>query len=174
MESEDNSARLPQRTKSVRELLAAIERLRGDGQSSALATTLRQLGEAERKSGDRASARKHYEEAVGILRRRPDSLLLAHTVRHLGDVYRDLGEMPLARLCCEEALTLYRSHPNAAALDVANSVRSMALVEQAFGNLQAARQLWKEARDAYQALGVSAGVAECEQRVQGLDDSFIS
>ena len=95
---------------------------------------------------------------------------LAHTARHPGDVYRENGHSELARPCYEEALALYRAHPEAAPLDVANAIRSMAVLKHDSDERPAARALWIEARELYAAEGIDAGVAECDRRLGQLAD----
>ncbi len=116
--------------------LAAIDLLRRDDAREPLATALRALGEVERKLCDADGARVHYEESVAILRDFPDHLKLAHTVRHLGDVHHDSGRADLAVPCYDEALELYRAHPNPPPLDLANAIRSMAVLKQESGDRQ--------------------------------------
>lgn len=160
-----------QRESVKSELLGAVSRLRQEAPGEALGLSLRDLGEVERKLGNHEAARIHYEESVAILRSQGDSLRYAHTVRHLGDVYRKLGQMDRARPCYDEALAIYRSHPEADQLDAANAKRSMAILEQDCGSQVAARQLWDEVRHSYVALGIDAGVAECDRRLQELAET---
>jgi tetratricopeptide (TPR) repeat protein len=146
-------------------LTIAIELLRPVGPGERLGLALRELGEVERRLGNREQASVLYEESVAILRKCHTPLPLAHTVRHLGDVYRELGRAHMARPCYEEAMALYRQHPEAAPLDVANATRSMALLQQEADEWDESRQLWDEALKIYTALGIDAGVAECETRL---------
>ena len=94
-----------------------------------------------------------YQQAVASFREVDSPLALAHTVRHLGDVYIEGGRPDLAEPCFQEALALYRGHSETAPLDLANAIRSMAL-------LRDSPELWMEARDIYRSLGIEAGVAE--------------
>jgi hypothetical protein len=93
---------------------------------------------------------------------------LAHTIRHLGDVHHDAGLPELAEPCYNEALGLYRGHPEASALDVANAVRSMAVLKAETGEGDQALLLWEEARGLYSQLTVTAGVTECDKRMARL------
>jgi tetratricopeptide (TPR) repeat protein len=103
-----------------------------------------------------------------LYRRLDDPLALAHTVRHLGDVYHHEQELALAEPCYRQALDLYRAHPEAAPLDVANAVRSMAVLKGDAGATDEARQLWEEAKQLYTATGIEAGVAESSRRLAEL------
>ena len=150
------------------DLLEATELLRLEKDDIRLAPALRELGELERKLGQGVFARKHYEEAVELLRSPGDVLKLAHTVRHLGDVYRDAGDFCLAAKCYTEALELYRSRSDASQLDVANAVRSMAVLKQESGATEEARTLWAKARELYATAGIESGVAESSARLARL------
>ncbi len=154
-----------------RDLAAEVDRVRAEETSARLGTMLRNLGEVERKLGDVESARTHYEESVAILRNYGDTLTLAHTVRHLGDVYVELRRPDLARHCYDEALRLYRTHPEAAPLDRANAIRSMALLQHQTAEHAEARILWEQAREIYADLGTEAGVAECDVHLHQLNNS---
>lgn len=135
-----------------------------------LVEALKTLAQIERDLGYGDTARPLYEEAVELCRGLEDPLLLAHTVRHLGDLHREAERPALAEPCYEEALALYRSHPGTSPLDLANSVRPMALLRQTTGGEEEARRLWIEAEDLYKAAGVHQGVAECRARLAALSD----
>lgn len=149
-------------------LQAALELLREQQDPIRLAHALRALGELERKLHDGHAAREHYEEAVSLYRKHGDPLKLAHTVRHLGDVHRDMGRADLAGPCYYEALALYRSHADTAPLDLANAIRSLALLKTEAGETTTARALWHEAHDLYATEKLDAGVAECAARLSRL------
>jgi tetratricopeptide (TPR) repeat protein len=126
------------------------------------ARELRQRGEAARRS-DGAMARKCYEEAVRLFREVGEPLTLAHTIRHLGDVYREEGYSGLAEPCYHEALSIYRNHETGSSLDLANAIRSLAVLRW-----EETRVLWQEARDLYSALGIAAGINEGTERLKAL------
>lgn len=129
------------------------------------AKALRRRAEDERHLPDGDGGVGSYEEAVAILREADEPLLLAHTIRHLGDVHRHARRLELAASCYDEALSLYREHSDAPPLDVANALRSMALLREAAGDAGAALPLWQEAHRIYVALHVKAGVAEARARL---------
>lgn len=151
-----------------RDWLAAIDLLRRDHAGEPLANALRSLGELERKLRDSDGARAHYQESVAMLRNGPDRLKLAHTVRHLGDVHHEAGRADLAAPCYDEAIALYHAHPDPPPLDLANAIRSLALLRQETGDRSQAIALWSEARELYISLQVDAGVAECTMRLANL------
>jgi tetratricopeptide (TPR) repeat protein len=150
-----------------RDLVAAVALCRSAGAPGELARMLKALGRIERDRGELEEARSLYEEAVGVYRGLDDPLALAHTVRHLGDVHREAGRPELAGPCYDEALSLYRSHDEATPLDLANAVRSLAVLKDGTGDVAEARRLWGEAKRLYREVGVSEGVAECSARLGG-------
>ena len=99
-----------------------------------------------------------YKLAVASARRREDPLKLAHRVRHLGDTYYYAGRWALAERCYVEALSIYRRHERTRPLDLANAIRSFAVLKDEVG-------LWQEAHDLYVGLNVSAGIAESAARL---------
>jgi hypothetical protein len=68
----------------------------------------------------------------------------------------------------EEALNAYRGSYETRILDLANTVRPFALLQEAAGNREQARALWEEARVLYGSLRVEEGVAECEAHLSSL------
>jgi tetratricopeptide (TPR) repeat protein len=128
----------------------------------ARAQDLRKRGEWARRR-DGATARQCYEESVAILRQLERPLILAHTVRHLGDVYSEEGSRDLAESCYDEALNLYRNHSDRSPLDLANAIRSLAVLRS-----EQAKALWEEAREIYATVGIDAGVKEATARVTAL------
>jgi len=126
------------------------------------AQELRRRGEAARQK-DAALARLCYEEAVVLFREADQPLVLAHTIRHLGDVYLEQGRPDLAEPCYHEALGWYRSHTDESSLDLANAVRSLAVLRW-----EQARMLWEEARVLYTGLSIDGGIQESNARVAAL------
>jgi tetratricopeptide (TPR) repeat protein len=133
------------------------------------AAALRALGESKRRD-DPAGARAAYEEAVALLRAAGDDpLRFAHTLRHLGDVCHEQGDNAAAAPCYDEALAVYRANATAARpLDVANAVRSAAVLKQESGQLDDARALWAEALRLYRQENIEPGVAESTRRLAAL------
>jgi tetratricopeptide (TPR) repeat protein len=106
-----------------------------------------------------------YKLAVADLRKVVDPLKLAHTVRHLGDAYYYAGESPLAGPCYVEALSIYRRREDRKPLDLANAIRSFAVLKDETGAAEEAESLWQEAHDLYVSVDVAAGVAESAGRL---------
>jgi tetratricopeptide (TPR) repeat protein len=106
-----------------------------------------------------------YRRAVAIARNSDDSLLLAHRVRHLGDAYYYARRLELAEPCYVEALSIYRRHQHTPSLDLANAIRSFAVLKHELGATEEAQRLWQEAHDLYLATNTSAGVSESAARL---------
>jgi tetratricopeptide (TPR) repeat protein len=113
-------------------------------------------------------ARRHYEDAVAMLRDAGEPLRLAHTLRHLGDVLWDAGRPAQAEPHVRHALALYRHHSDAPRLDVANAIRSLAVVTEHAGNTEEANRLWSEAHEIYVSLDVKPGAVESAARLDRL------
>ncbi len=118
------------------------------------------LGQLDRDSGDAASAAARYDAAAAIARDGDDELLLAHRLRHAGDVRVEAGDRTGAAPLIQEALALYRN-ADPGPLDLANMLRSAALLRDLQGRLADAGALWAEAAELYAKAGIEAGVAEC-------------
>ena len=103
--------------------------------------------------------------AVASARRGDDPLKLAHRVRHLGDAYYYAGQWASAEPCYVEALSIYRRHERRRPLDLANALRSFAVLKDEVGAADEAQALWQEAHDLYVGLTLSAGIAESAARL---------
>jgi tetratricopeptide (TPR) repeat protein len=90
-------------------------------------------------------------------------------VRHLGDAHQDLDQHGQAESCYREALSLYRAG-DSRPLDLANAIRSYALLKECAGQHEEARELWAEARTLYASVNASGGVDECTSHLQDLGD----
>lgn len=138
------------------------------------AHALHLLANVEVDAGDRTAARRVWEESITLLRRGSDPLQLAHKLRHLGDLLREQGDLEGASVILEETLALYREKTptdrtrSSETLDLANAVRSVALLREAQRRPEAAA-LWREARELYGTLGLGEGVEEADQRLNALE-----
>ena len=106
-----------------------------------------------------------YKLAVAGLRNSSEPLRLAHAVRHLGDAYYYGGQGELAEPFYVEALSIYRSRDDRRPLDLANAIRSYAVIKGELGAINEAKRLWREAHDLYISVDVPAGVAESAARL---------
>ena len=103
--------------------------------------------------------------AVASVRKVDDPLRLAHGVRHLGDAYYYAKQPAQAEPCYVDALSIYRRHENRRPLDLANAIRSFAVLKDEIGAVDEAQDLWQEAHYLYVALNVPAGIAESAARL---------
>lgn len=83
-------------------------------------------------------------------------------------MYLDESEFESARPLYEEALEIYRSSLDSRILDLANTIRPYAILNEATGKREIARSLWEEARTLYAAVRVPDGVTECEGHLSKL------
>jgi hypothetical protein len=63
---------------------------------------------------------------------------------------------------------LYRREERTPPLDLANSLRGMALLKEQLGEVEAAVASWEEARALFTSVQVEAGVVECTARLARL------
>lgn len=122
-------------------------------------------GSQARNESNLSLAREYYAEAAKIYREQNDVLAYAHTIRHIADIYRIEAKYAEAQPLYEEALEIYRSNLDTKLLDLANTVRPYAQLNEATGNLETARQYWQEARNLYSSLRIEAGVEECDKHI---------
>jgi tetratricopeptide (TPR) repeat protein len=151
-----------------RDLVQAVALCRQAGPRRDLILALKALGQIERDLGRGDAALQLHEEAVALCRAEGDIPLLAHAVRHLGDVHREARRADRAAPCYHEALSIYRGDPQTNPLDLANAIRSLALLAEDTADVDDATRLWAEARDLYAAVDVPQGVHESEERLAGL------
>ncbi|HEY7405953.1 MAG TPA: tetratricopeptide repeat protein [Candidatus Angelobacter sp.] len=151
-----------------RDLVEAVALARKAEDPLQLAKTLTALGQIERDLHRMDEALRHYEEVADIYRSVDIPLKFAHAVRHAGDIHQDEGHLQLAEPCYVEALTIYRAHPETPPLDLANTLRGLALLKEAIGEPKESVALWQEARNLYASVNVEAGVQESERRLKHL------
>ena len=150
----------------------AVELCRRENNLPLLVQSLKRLGGIERDLGNINIALDHYREAASLLRTPSnaldDPLNLAHTVRHIADILREAGLPKEAAPHYKEALTIYRDHPEARILDIANTLRGVALLQSGFGRNAEAIATWKEAGELYARLHLQEGVDESQTQITRL------
>lgn len=123
------------------------------------------LGKQARAERHLDTARAHYADAAEIYIREDNRLAYAHTIRHIADMFLNESRYTEARPLYEEALEIYRTSLDTKLLDLANTVRPYAQLNEAIGNLDTARQYWQEARNLYASLRIEPGVEECDKHL---------
>lgn len=140
---------------------------------SHMATAAQVIAEARqaRNDGDLPAARTRYAAAAKMYRDQNDMLAYAHTIRHIADIYQQECNLAEAKPLYQESLELYRNNIGTRVLDLANALRPYALLNEAQGNLQLARELWEEARQLYSSVRLAAGVSECDVHISKLQQT---
>ena len=152
-------------TQSYDALSQAVDILRQQGKTKRLVNALRKLGHLAQDIGRVEQVLELYQEAVAVSRELADDILLAHNIRHLGDYHFNVGNFNAAERYYNEALNTYQGTEDSLKLDYANALRPMALLKEKIGKAEDAIELWQQARDLYDAVGVVEGVQECEQHL---------
>lgn len=125
----------------------------------------------DRMEGQLREALQGYERAADLARAANAIRHLAYAQRHVGDLQRELGQHRSAESAAAEAVALYRQHGGGASLDLANALRMRALAQESLGKLPEAEISWREAKPLYDAVGVPAGVQECDEHLARLDSA---
>jgi tetratricopeptide (TPR) repeat protein len=137
------------------------------GDRPSLAEALCGLGQAERDLGSLDAARHHYAGAATLYRQIGPPARLAYAIRHEADVFLEECRPAEAEPLYLEAESIYRQQGEEYALDLANTLRGLALVAESSGKPDASRSLWQEARELYAKCKVDAGVTECDRKLSG-------
>jgi tetratricopeptide (TPR) repeat protein len=135
------------------------------GDRPSLAEALCGLAQAERDIGNLQAARHHYAGAATLYREIGPPERLAYAIRHEADVLGEESQSAEAEPLYLEAATIYREQGEGAELDLANTLRGLALVTESLGKPDASKSLWQEARQLYAKCNVQAGVAECDEKL---------
>ncbi len=161
-----------QNEEAERILVEAVNKLRRQGTVSELTiTALRRLGHVYLDRGAADQALVLFIEGLDLARSLSDELAVAHMTRHVGDAYRASQQWEKAIQFYRESLKLYRTIDSPPRLDLANSIRMVALVEERLENMEEAIQLWTEAGDIYASVGITAGTDEALSRIATLSGS---
>jgi tetratricopeptide (TPR) repeat protein len=145
--------------------IKAVRSAAEEGDRPSLAEALCGLAQAERDIGNLEAAHLHYAGAATLYREIGPPLRLAYALRHEADVYREESRPAEAEPLYLEAEKIYRQQGDDAALDLANTLRGLALVKESSAKPDASRSLWQEARQLYAKCNVEAGVAECDAKL---------
>ncbi len=145
--------------------IKAVRSAAEEGDRPSLAEALCGLGQAERDIGNLEAARLHYAGAATLYREIGPPQRLAFAIRHEADIFREECRPADAEPLYLEAAGIYRQRGDEAALDLANTLRGLALVTDTSAKPEASKPLWQEARQLYAKCNVAAGVAECDQKL---------
>jgi tetratricopeptide (TPR) repeat protein len=135
------------------------------GDRPSLAEALSGLAQAERDIGNLEAARHHYANAATLYREIGPPKRLAYAIRHEADVLREECRPAEAEPLYQEAASIYRKQGEEATLDLANTLRGLALAAESSAKPDASRAFWLEARQLYAKCKAEAGVAECDEKI---------
>ena len=120
-----------------------------------------------RRQGRLTDATALYEEAAQSFQAEQQPARWAHALRHAAEMAVRAGDGATAVREAQAVLEYYRrSPPNT--LEMANTLRVLALAEAAAGERDHACEHWSEARRLYADVGIADGVAEADRRVAAL------
>jgi tetratricopeptide (TPR) repeat protein len=136
-----------------------------EGDRPALAEALGGLAEAEDGIGNCVAARHHYASAAALYREIGPPKMLACTLRREADLWIQTNQSAEAEPLYLEAEKVYRQSGEESALDLAHTLRALALIREAKGETTAARSLWQEACKIYARLEVKDAFAECNRKL---------
>ena len=153
---------------AAREALSQARGQNDEAGRDALVVALSVMAQIDQDAGRLDVATQRYAQAAEVCRRPPVSPRLPHVLRHLGILQLRAKNLLAAISCCEEALELRRGQPDTPALEMANTLRPLALIREAEGRKADAVGLWKEAASLYAAAGVESGVEESRSRLAAL------
>lgn len=143
--------------------IEAVRRAAIEADRPSLAEALCGLAQAERDIGNPQAASHHYANAAVLYRQVGPPARLAFAIRHEADVLREMCKPAEAEPLYLEAEGIYRQLGEKATLDLANTLRGLALVNESAAKMDASKALWREARELYAKCNVEAGVAECDE-----------
>jgi tetratricopeptide (TPR) repeat protein len=145
--------------------IEAVRKASIEADRPSLAEALCGLAQAERDIGNPEAASHHYANAAVLYRQVGPPARLAYAIRHEADVLREMCHPAEAEPLYLEAAGIYRQLGEKATLDLANTLRKLALVNESAANMDASKTLWQEARELYAKCNVEAGVAECNKNL---------
>ncbi len=154
-----------QPTESRAAFIEAVRKAAIEGDRVSLAEALCGLAQAERDIGNLPAASHHYENAAILYRQLELRERLAYAIRHEADVLREMDKRVEAEPLYLEAEEIYRRLGESATLDLANTLRGLALLNEASGKAERSKALWQEARELYAKCKVDAGVAEANEKL---------
>jgi hypothetical protein len=116
----------------------------------------------------RDAAIEFYIDAVDAFESERDLLGGAHAGRHLAVLLLEVGRITEARTYMASVMAAYDGKGTIARLEWANTLRVIALLDEAECKPLTAELNWMEVRDLYAAEGITEGVAEANQHLIAL------
>ncbi len=106
--------------------------------------------------------------ALAKFRKTGNELRIAHESRHIADLLVKMSQLEEAHLHYFHSLEVYRKLENPDSLNLANTLRSFALLLEKRNEKGKALGLWTEARDIYEKNGIEEGVEEANEQIARL------
>ena len=125
------------------------------------------LAKAAERERRLQQAAEFYQRAIDQLDSAGDLMRAAHVARHLAEIELNGGNVEEASLRIAQVLLFYRGR-QVPRLEMANTLRVAALIDEKRGFRDEAREFWIEALQMYAREGVDAGVAEAKRRLARL------
>jgi tetratricopeptide (TPR) repeat protein len=146
--------------------IEAVRRAATEADPADLAESLCGLAQAERDLENLPAASHHYNNAARLYRQLDLPERLAYSLRHEADILREMTRYADAEPLFLEAAGIYRGMGETANLELANTLRGLALLHEVVGKPDASRAEWREARELYAKSNVDAGVAEADRKLR--------
>ncbi|MFL9841027.1 hypothetical protein ABS767_08650 [Sphingomonas sp. ST-64] len=124
-----------------------------------------------RDAGNLEWAQHDQQAAIALLRKAGDGHALARALRRAGDIFLAQGDQERAAAALAEAFVLYEASPDAGTLEIADAVRSVALLAEALGEPEQALMMWQDARERYaqaREAGGNPGLTEADTHIAAL------
>jgi hypothetical protein len=148
--------------------LEAVRKAAIETDRPSLAEAFCGLAQAERDIGNPKAASHHYANAAVLYRELKQPERLAYAIRHEADIFRESRRIAEAEPLYLEAERILREIGGGAMLDLANTLRGLALVNESIGKIDVSKTLWNEARELYAKCKAEDGIAESDKNLSRL------
>lgn len=123
--------------------------------------SINQLAQIERDLDRDDTAVDLYNRIIQLSHKLGQKAIKAHAFRHIADIHLDNRLFKVAEIFYRHALNIYRKEPGISRLDLANTLRGLALLKTRLNQTEAVA-IWKKARRMYASAGINTGVDECD------------
>ena len=154
--------------KSSRELLNQVLAL-DSSDPNVVAQVYAYQGQIERDLESPKKALLLYSKALKEYQSSGNKNGIAYAERHIADIAMELNIHEQAEESFKRALTIYREDESGNAMNIANTVRGYALLQEKTHQYHKSRSLWEEAREIYNRFNIQEGVGECDHHLSNLD-----